>query len=248
LHFIPAKHIAFFGSNAKHRSAFAGYPILSLIDLDSFPEGLPMTLNRAHPAALELLLTRRSVKTRDMVSPGPDDEALARILEAGMRVPDHGKLAPWRFFVFSGDAREALGDTIRTVYLEEQDSPSERVAASLAAYPLEAPLLVVLASTPSEAKPIPEWEQRLSTGAAGMAMLTAAHAMGFVGQWLTGWPAYSEGVKRSLGLGERDRIAGFLFFGSAKATPSERPRPAPETVIRRFRSRGDFEGNCGKGA
>ena len=201
-----------------------------------------MSLNQACPDAIDALLSRRSVKTRAMVEPGPDAEALALILAAGRRVPDHGKLAPWRFFVFTGEARAAFGRVIREAYLAEEPHPSEAVARSLEALPCEAPVLVVLASTPSDARPIPEWEQRLSAGAAGMAMLTAAHLLGHVGQWLTGWPAYSPGVARHLGLAGEDRIAGFLFFGSQEKMPSERPRPAAEAVVRHFRTAADVLG------
>jgi len=202
-----------------------------------------MPLNIAHPAALHVLLSRRSVKARDMGPPGPDEAALSTILQAGMRVPDHGKLAPWRFFVFSGEARAALGEAIAEAYMAEEDAPSRATAKALASYPLQAPLLVVLASTPSDAKPIPLWEQQLSAGAAGMAMLTAAHALGYVGQWITGWPAYSDGVARRLGLGTGDRIAGFLFFGSRTAPPAERDRPVPDKIVCRFRGREEFAGS-----
>ncbi len=201
-----------------------------------------MPLNHACPQAIDALLSRRSVKTRAMAEPGPDEEALSLILAAGRRVPDHGKLAPWRFFVFTGAARAAFGRVIREAYLTEEPHPSEAVARSLEGFPCEAPVLVVLASTPSDAKPIPEWEQRLSAGAAGMAMLTAAHLLGYVGQWLTGWPAYSPGVARHLGLAGEDRIAGFLFFGSQEKMPSERPRPEADAVVRYFRSAEDVRG------
>jgi len=200
-----------------------------------------MPLNIAHREALDVLLSRRSVKAREMVAPGPDGAALETILAAGMRVPDHGKLAPWRFLVFSGEARTALGEMIREAYLAEEAAPSKATAKALARYPEQAPLLVVLVSSPSNAKPIPEWEQRLSTGAAGMAMLIAAHAQGYVGQWLTGWPAYSAELHRRLGLAEADRIAGYLFFGSpADSPPEERERPDPARVVRRFTARRDL--------
>lgn len=202
-----------------------------------------MTLNIARPDAIEVLLSRRSVKTRDMTGPGPDAAALATILAAGRRVPDHGKLAPWRFFVFTGAARGAFGEVIRQAWLAEESVPSEAVAAQLAGLPLEAPVLVVLASTPSDARPIPLWEQQLSAGAAGMAMLTAAHMLGHVGQWITGWPAYSRGVHAALGLGEGDRIAGLLFFGDAAREPSERPRPEADEVVRFFRTAEEVRGS-----
>jgi len=201
-----------------------------------------MTLNIANREALEVLLSRRSVKAREMVEPGPDEADLKTILQAGLRVPDHGKLFPWRLFVFTGPAREAFGEAIRAAYLSEEPSPSKTAAKALAGYAAQAPVLVVLASSPSTAKPIPFWEQRLSAGACGMAMLTAAHSLGYVGQWITGWPAYSAGVKRHLGLGAEDGIAGFVFFGSQSAEPAERDRPATAEVVTRFATRGDVLG------
>lgn len=199
-------------------------------------------LNIACPEAVAALLSRRSVKTRDMTGPGPDAAALDTILAAGRRVPDHGKLAPWRFLVFTGEARAALGEAIAAAYLAEESAPSPAVARQLAGLPLEAPVLVVLVSAPSDARPIPLWEQQLSAGSAGMAMLTAAHMLGHVGQWITGWPAYSKSVHRVLGLAEKDRIAGLLFFGDADRTPSERPRPEADEVVRHFRTREDVAG------
>lgn len=191
-----------------------------------------MPLNIANPATVDLLLARRSVKTRDLTDPGPDAQALDAILKAGMRVPDHGKLTPWRFFVFQGDARATFGRAIADCYQAEEASASAATVKGLAGYPEQAPVLVVVASTPRPDKPIPAWEQHLSAGAACMSMLIAAHAQGYAGQWLTGWPAYSPGVKRWLELGEGDALAGFLFFGSATGEPTERPRPAFDDIVR----------------
>jgi len=201
-----------------------------------------MTLNIARREALDVLFSRRSVKARDMAAPGPEGADLETILQAGLRVPDHGKLFPWRLFVFTGPARDAFGEAIREAYMAEEGKPTNATAKALAGYPAQAPVLVVLASTPSSAKPIPFWEQRLSAGACGMAMLTAAHSLGYVGQWITGWPSYSEGVKRHLGLGADDGIAGFIFFGSQSEAPAERDRPAVEDMVQRFATRADVLG------
>lgn len=201
-----------------------------------------MSLNIPCPNAIDSLLSRRSVKARTLVAPGPDAQALGQILEAGRRVPDHGKLAPWRFFVFEGAARRAFGEQIANCYVSETKNPSDVIARGFIDFTVQAPLLIVLASTPSDDRPIPHFEQQLSAGASGMAMLIAANLLGYAGNWLTGWAASSDGVKRSLGLGAGDRIAGFLFFGAAPAEPEERPRPDPEQVVRHFRSAADFLG------
>ncbi|RMF15057.1 MAG: nitroreductase [Alphaproteobacteria bacterium] len=191
-------------------------------------------LNLASPEGLAALLSRRSVKTKDLDEPGPGPEDLERILAAARRVPDHGKLAPWRFLVFRGTARDALGRLIGECYRREEAQPDATVAKGLEGFALQAPVLVVLVSTPSDARPIPEWEQRLSAGAAGFALLAATHMTGYAGQWLTGWPAYSHELARTLGLGREDRIAGFFFLGTPKRKPSERPRPTREQVVREF--------------
>lgn len=196
-----------------------------------------MALNISHPETLELLLSRRSVLAGSMVEPGPSGADLERILQAGMRVPDHGKLTPWRFIVIEGEARAALGREIERCYMAEEPEPKGITARALANFPCQAPLLVVVVSRLSDAKPIPEWEQILSAGAACKTMLIAAHALGFVGQWLTGWAAYSKGVGKALGLQEGDRIAGFLFFGSAGDEPKERDRPDYDDIVSRWQGR-----------
>lgn len=193
-----------------------------------------MKFNVKNPATLDLLLSRRSVKARQMVAPGPTGDALDNILKAGLRVPDHGKLGPWQFIVIEGGARHKLGAEIARCYRDEDANPSESVARKLAEMPVQAPVLIVVASCLSELKPIPEWEQILSAGAACQNMLVATHALGFVGQWLTGWAAYSPGVRAALGLGADDRVAGFLFLGSYEGELSERQRAEFSDIIRHW--------------
>ena len=194
--------------------------------------------NKPNPETLDLLQSRRSVKARQMVDPGPAGEALENILQAGLRVPDHGKLGPWQFIVVEGDARQKLGAKIASCYREEDDKPSESVARMMAEFPAQAPVLVVVASCLKDRKPIPEWEQILSAGAACQNMLVAAHAQGFVGQWLTGWAAYSPGVRNVLELGPDDRVAGFLFMGSHNGELSERHRAEYADVVRSWGNEG----------
>lgn len=182
--------------------------------------------NPANTATYDLLMRRRSIKTRDMKGPGPDKGAVEKILAAAMRVPDHGKLAPWRFIVLSGDDRAQLGDLIARGLIDENES-SEKVAEKMKGYATQAPTLVVAIHCPSKERPIPLWEQELSVGAACQNMLIAATALGFAAQWLTGWASYSPTVTQGLGLTDKEKIAGFMFFGDKpEKNPSERPRPA----------------------
>ncbi len=186
--------------------------------------------------ALNLLHQRRSVKAKDMVGPGPDDAALEAILRAGHRVPDHGKLGPWRFIIFQGDARIAFGKALVKIYGAVNPEMGPDTAAAQAGLPVRAPLMIAVVYSPSEAKPIPEWEQIMSTGAVCQNMLLAAHAQGYVGQWLTEWMAFEPKVADHLGLAEGEQIAGFLYFGSAADTPAERERPDLEMRISHYGS------------
>lgn len=173
---------------------------------------------------ISLIETRRSGKPRDMIAPGPDAAQLDRILAAAMRVPDHGKIAPWRFVIVDTEMRAALANLITSAYLSEKPDAGRLELESLEQFATQAPALVVVLSTPVEGSKIPLWEQELSAGAACTTMLHAAHALGFVGSWLTGWAAFSNAVRNAFG-GPGDRIAGFLFFGSPGRELEERPRP-----------------------
>jgi nitroreductase len=182
-------------------------------------------------SAPTLLATRRSGKARDMVAPGPDATQLHAILSAAMRVPDHGKLAPWRFVTIGADQRAALGAALADILAREKPGASALECDLARGFALLAPALVVVLSRPAPEKPIPVWEQELSAGAATMLLCLAAHAHGFVANWLTGWAAYSPGVHALIGeAGER--IAGFVFIGSAAKPLDERPRPDYGAVVR----------------
>jgi len=193
-----------------------------------------MTVKNFNPENVptyDLLMRRRSVKAKDMVGPGPDRNTMEKILAAGMRVPDHGKLAPWRFLVLTGDDRERLGTMIATGLVAENET-SEQVAEKMKGYATQGPVLVVAIYSPSNERPIPLWEQELSVGAACQNMLVAATALGHASQWLTGWASYSPTVCSGLGLQQNERIAGFLFFGDhPEKEPTERPRPNPADHI-----------------
>lgn len=184
-----------------------------------------MSFNTPNPATYDLLMQRRSVKAKDMIGHGPDRAAIEKILAAALRVPDHGKLMPWRFVVLTGAEREKLGDAICDALIKEQET-SEKTAARMSGYATQGPVLVVAIYNPKDHPAIPEWEQTLSTGAACQNMLVAATALGYAAQWLTGWGSYSQSVRDALQMSERERIAGFLFFGDhGDCELTERPRP-----------------------
>ncbi|CAN5363127.1 nitroreductase [soil metagenome] len=180
-------------------------------------------------STLSLLHTRRSGKPRDMVAPGPDAAQLRAILEAAIRVPDHGKLNPWRFVIVDSDQRARLAALIVGAYRKEQPEATALQIEAMEQFAHQSPTLVVVMSAPVLGK-IALWEQQLSAGAACMNLLTATHASGFVGGWLTGWPAYSDTVRDAFG-GPDERIAGFIFIGSPLRALSERPRAAYDDVV-----------------
>jgi nitroreductase len=184
-------------------------------------------------SALSLLETRRSGKPREMVAPGPGDAEMERILTIASRIPDHGKLAPWRFVTVARDQRQALADLLARALPESDPQAGPAHFQKAHDFAHQAPALVVLVSAPVPDHKIPVWEQILSCGAAAMNLLTAAHAMGYVGGWITGWAAYSERVRAAF-CGPGERIAGFLFLGSPGIELEERPRPALADVARRW--------------
>lgn len=179
----------------------------------------------------DFLLKRRSVVVRDMAEPGPTDADLETVLRAGMRVPDHGRLTPWRFIVIRGEAREQMGQVLGAAYRKANpDCIDEQVEIEEERFS-RAPVVIAVVSRTTPEHKIPEWEQILSSGAACQTMLTAALGMGYAAQWITEWPAYNEDVKAALGAGPRDRIAGFLYLGSMKEPPSDRQRPDYDEIV-----------------
>lgn len=182
------------------------------------------------PAAL--LATRRSGKPRDMIAPGPDAGQLHAILSAAMRVPDHGKLSPWRFVVI--DDRKSFATLLQNAFRAARGTPERADVDAIDQFAFQAPALVAILSTPVEPSKIPLWEQQLSAGAACMNLVTAATAHGFVAGWITGWAAYDPHVLKALGGRENDRLAGFVFIGSPARDLEERPRPVYEEIVRHW--------------
>ncbi len=168
-----------------------------------------------------------------MTGPGPSPSELQEILTAASRVPDHGKLFPWRFVVFEGEARERFGRLLVEA-LRETEKVTEERAAIEAGRLMRAPTVVAVISRVREAIAIPEWEQVLSAGAVCQTMLIAAHALGYVANWLTEWYAYHPGVKERLGLKPGERVAGFIYIGKSAVELEERIRPDLAAIVTRF--------------
>ncbi len=204
-----------------------------LSDLPGPPEtARPLPACRPSRETMELLLTRRSCVVAAMSEPGPDEAELNTILRAASRVPDHRKLVPFRFLVFRGDARARIGDVFAAAQRADYPGfPDERIEFERARF-LRAPVIVAVVSSPkADPKQTPEWEQRLCAAAVCQTMLIAASAMGYAAQWLTEWYAYDHRVLEAMGLTGEEKIAGFIYLGTATSDPLERERPAPETLM-----------------
>ena len=187
------------------------------------------------PNALELLLTRRSVKAGMLGEPGPGPEQLKTILTAAARVPDHKKLEPWRFIVFEGEAQAAFGEALAAACAaEEKEPPSAARLETERTRLLRAPCVVALVSRVTPNPAAPEWEQVLSCGAVGMNLCLAANALGFATCWLTEWYAYSPAVKRALRLADNERVAGFIYIGTARERQDDRERPDLSKIATRW--------------
>jgi len=182
-------------------------------------------------SVIDFLLERRSALSKDIKAPGPDEAGLATILKAASRVPDHGKLAPWRFIVIKGPARAAFGAVLAEAYeqavakpeAEHREAEEQRFAA--------VPVIVAVVSKNIMHIKIPHWEQILSTGAVCQNMLIAANAMGFAAQWTTDWLSYNEDVLKALGLEEGEQIAGYIYLGSTDEKLEDRRRPALSDIV-----------------
>ena len=186
------------------------------------------------PDALELLKLRRSVKPREMSGPGPSPAELETILTIGARVPDHGKLTPWRFIVFEGDARARAGEIIAKVFARRNpgaltaDIDIERCRLT------EAPLVIGVVSFTKPHPKVPPWEQELSAGASAMNIVTAATALGYGANWLTGWFAFDRDVLDGLGLKADEKLVGFIHIGTVTKPNEDRPRPVLSDIVTRF--------------
>jgi nitroreductase len=189
-------------------------------------------LNRFGERPIDLLTSRRSVLAAQLVEPGPDPDALRTMLEAAVRVPDHGRLTPWRLQVVGKAAQAELGELFVSEFARSEPEAGEDRLQLERIRPQRSPVLVVVSSHTQRGHAIPEVEQLLSCGNVCMNLLHAATALGFAAQWVTNWPAYSPAIKAALGIPEDEHLVGFVHIGTPKSAPSERARPDLDDVVR----------------
>jgi nitroreductase len=186
------------------------------------------------PDALALLKTRRSVKPDQLTGPAPSPEDIDTMLTVAARVPDHGKLVPWRFILFEGDHREEAGAAIASAFAAKYADATGDQLVFESGRLARAPLVIAVVSSAMAGQKIPEWEQQLSAAAAAMNLLHAAHALGYAACWITEWYAYDAQVMRAFGLEPNEKFVGFVHIGHFPGTPEDRPRPALADIVTRF--------------
>src|SRR3984893_12591474 len=184
--------------------------------------------------ALQLLRSRRSTKPVELVGPAPSAVEIDTLLTIASRVPDHGKLVPWRFIIFEGDGRFRAGEAMAAAFRRKYPQATAQQVEADPRRLARAPLVIAVVSRAGPHVKIPEWEQVLSSGAAAMSLVIAAHALGFAASWITEWYAYDRRVLDVLGLAAHERIAAFVHIGSPVQTPEDRPRPSLAALVTRF--------------
>jgi nitroreductase len=173
---------------------------------------------------------RRSASAQALQAPGPSADELDAILRLSARAPDHGKLFPWRFVVLEGKAK--AGFAARLAELAERQADPDKARQALRK--LTTPPLAVVVISRVEAGKIPEWEQVLSAGSVCTLMLLAAQGMGYGANWITDWYSYDAGAAAILGLQPHERVAGFVYIGTAAEAPLERVRPDVAALTTRW--------------
>ncbi|MGQ8631844.1 nitroreductase family protein [Agrobacterium sp. DKPNP3] len=180
---------------------------------------------------LDYLKVRRSTPALQLAEPGPSTAQIEDMLRLAVRVPDHGKLAPWRFVVYRGEERVRLGETALRIALEKnpeldlQQQDVERTRFT------RAPVVIAVISTAKPHFKIPEWEQVMSAGAVCLNLIFAANATGFAANWLTEWFAFDPAFLSETGVSADEKIAGYIHIGSTEFPPVERPRPDLADVV-----------------
>ena len=180
--------------------------------------------------ALDLLMQRHSIPSRQLGEPGPEGAALRALLDAAVRVPDHGKLAPFRLVELRGEAKRTFGERLaalaaRNPALSESKREKERTRYAFA------PLVLVVVARVSLDSKVPPIEQEITAGCVAYNLLLGAHALGYGAQWLTGWAAYDADVAALLRLAGNERVIGFVHIGTSQIEVPDRERPTVAEVV-----------------
>ncbi len=180
---------------------------------------------------IDYLSTRRSIPAFQMSGPGPSKGEVEDILKLATRVPDHGKLAPWRFIVYRGAERQRISEALAKIAMADRPDLSDEMVKVENTRLTRAPVVIAVVSRAAPHVKIPEWEQLMSAGAVCLNLVMAANAHGYASNWLTEWYAYDKRAYPILGVNEGERIAGFVHIGTPTVPPTERPRPELSEIV-----------------
>jgi nitroreductase len=187
-----------------------------------------MPVNAALKSYLE---TRRSIPAFQMSEPGPSRDEIEEMLKLASRVPDHGKLAPWRFIVYSGEVRERMSLELADIAMARKPDMVDDMIAVEKSRLTRAPVVIAVVSRAAPHVKIPEWEQVMSAGAVCLNLVMAANALGYASNWLTEWFAFDQDAYDVLGVGDGEKVSGFIHIGTPKMHPGERPRPELSDIV-----------------
>ena len=180
---------------------------------------------------IDFLLTRSSAPIPELREPAPNDAEIDTLIRIASRVPDHGRLAPWRFILYRGEVRAQIGEKLAALAEQREGPLSDSRRDQERARFTRAPLVIGVIHTPKENPKIPQWEMLLSGGAAAMNLVVAANAMGYRTNWITNWYSDVPEGREILGLAPHERVVGFVHIGTFKGEIVERPRPDPATLV-----------------
>jgi nitroreductase len=184
------------------------------------------------PASLDFLRSRRSVPAAQLQPPGPTPDQLREIVATAIRVPDHGKLTPWRLIAFTGDAGARYGEALAALHVQvDPGVPEKKLAKDRERFAHSPVVLAVIARIDEHHPKIPAQEQLLSAGCLAFNLLLSAQAAGFGAQWLTGWSCYQPEAAKLLGLADNERAIAYIHIGSRRTEPPERSRPGIDQVL-----------------
>ncbi len=194
------------------------------------------TFSHGSPETLKFLRKRRSHPSVTMSEPGPNEDELTDMLTIAARVPDHGKLNPWRFIVYRPEQARVIGDRLAEICERRNGPLDDEQRQKESTRFMRAPVVVGVVSTAAAHPKIPVWEQQLSAGAVCMNLVTAASAAGFVSQWLTEWYSFDQEAASFLGVAGSEKFSGFIHIGTPSQPPVERPRPDLSDLVREWRN------------
>jgi nitroreductase len=189
---------------------------------------------------VDFLSSRISPPIHELKEPAPGDAEIEQMIRIATRVPDHGRLTPWRFILYRGDVRRQIGERLADLAEKREGPLSEGRRQQEMARFSRAPLVIGVISSPKEHPKIPQWEMFLSGGAAAMNLVLAANAFGYGANWITNWYSDTEEGRRILGLAQHERVVGFVHIGTFDGSVPERPRPDIAAIVSDYR--GPWEG------